>query len=123
MASEPQPSGPTTTDADPDAPSLPTNAEDRKTATALSSLTKTEDDDAKPAGKDVDAAALGAAMERLEVSAGGAGKAGATSGAKDTAEKAAGLKKIKLDKGDVAILVSSNASCVVLEWIGEWRQV
>jgi hypothetical protein len=94
MASEPQP--PTVHEgADPDSVPVPTNAEDRKTAAALSSLSGRDDDDSK-AGKEVDTEALGKAMKNLDVSKDGGG----------TAEKKK-KKVIRVEAGDVALLVST----------------
>jgi hypothetical protein len=90
MASEPQPSA-VHEGADLDSEPVPTNAEDRKTAAALSSLEGRDEDDSKT-GKDVDTEALGKAMKNLDVSKDG-----------KTVEK---KKVIKVEAVDVALLVS-----------------
>jgi len=89
MASEPQPTA-VHEGADLDSEPLPTNAEDRKTAAALSSLEGRDDDDSKT-GKGVDTEALGKAMKNLDVSKDGR-----------TVEK---KKVIKVEAVDVALLV------------------
>ena len=127
---EPLPSQSQST-AQPDADDLPpaiTNAEDRKAAAALSSLDARGDDDeydnGKPGGgkgvnNNIDQEALGRAISRLEISAGGAG-GGKAGGGKETEEKDGGdksgnkgkgkeseaFKKVKVDPSDVALLVS-----------------
>jgi hypothetical protein len=69
MAEEPQPS--TLVEGATEESTLPTNAEDRKAAAALSSLDARGDDDeeASSKGKDVDTAALDKAMKNLDVKA------------------------------------------------------
>ncbi|MCJ1245128.1 hypothetical protein MMC30_002329 [Trapelia coarctata] len=80
-------------------PPAPTGgAEDRKAAAALSSLSSLNDEASTPKG-DVDQKALGDAISRLEV---GKGKRGEEKGKKAVeGEK----KKVKVDAGDVALLV------------------
>ena len=118
-------------DAD-DLPSATTNAEDRKAAAALSSLDARGDDEydnGKPGGgkganNNIDQEALGRAISRLEISAGGGG--GGRGGGKATEGKDGGdksgnnkgkgkdveaLKKVKVDQNDVALLVSLNFLC------------
>ncbi|KAF2840470.1 hypothetical protein M501DRAFT_1002826 [Patellaria atrata CBS 101060] len=91
MAEEPQPSN-ITAGAE-DTPSLPSNAEDRKAAAALSALdTRGADDDAGENRKNVDSEALGQAMKNLDL-----GK----EGKKDEEVK----KVVKVDAGDVKLLV------------------
>ncbi|KAF2402704.1 hypothetical protein EJ06DRAFT_472468 [Trichodelitschia bisporula] len=86
MAEEPQPATITEgADATGDPP-LPTNAEDRKAAEALSNLDRADADE----DRDVDSEALGQAMKKLDV---GGKKAEAAS------------KKVKIEAGDVALLV------------------
>ncbi|KAF2454222.1 hypothetical protein BDY21DRAFT_374157 [Lineolata rhizophorae] len=117
MAEEPQP-GNIQEGAD-DAPAdLPTSAEGRKEAAALSSLEQRHDDDDDAAGagaaarsKNVDTEALGKAMQNLD-RGGGVGGAGAGAGAGDrTASSSAGAgagaaaKKVKVDAADVGLLV------------------
>jgi hypothetical protein len=69
MAEEPQPS--TLVEGATEESTLPTNAEDRKAAAALSSLDARGDDDDENSGKskDVDTAALDKAMKNLDVKA------------------------------------------------------
>lgn len=93
---------------------LPANAEDRKAAAALSSLNDNEmaqgDDNSKLSSASAQEA-LGKAMSRLEIAAGGATKAaaGKTAG---TGNKAAGAqevvkkKAVKIAAEDVTLLVS-----------------
>jgi len=90
MAEEPQPSN--VQEGANEESTLPTNAEDRKAAAALSSLDARGDDDDTPSKKDVDAEALGKAMKDLDDK----------DGAK--AQEAA-AKKVKIDAADVALLV------------------
>jgi hypothetical protein len=89
MASEPQPSN-VHEGADVDGPPVPTNAEDRKAAAAMSTLEGRGDED-EGKGKDVDADALGKAMKSLNVGDGEAKKA---------------EKKVKVEAIDVTLLVS-----------------
>lgn len=129
---EPLPSQSQST-AQPDADDLPpaiTNAEDRKAAAALSSLDARGDDDeydnGRPGGgkgvnNNIDQEALGRAISRLEISAGGGGGGGGKAGGgkategKDGGDKSGNkgkgkeseaLKKVKVDQNDVALLVS-----------------
>lgn len=117
-------------DADDLLPAI-TNAEDRKAAAALSSLDARGDDDdeydngkaghGKGVNNNIDQEALGRAISRLEISAGGGGEGGgggtregkATEG-RDGGDKSANkgkgkeleaLKKVKIDQNDVALLV------------------
>lgn len=95
----------------------PTNAEDRKAAAALSSLDAQHQSDednengSKPSKQaiNIDQEALGRAISRLELSskekqprAEGVGKGKAVDG--DIEEEA--KKKVKIDQGDVLLLVS-----------------
>ena len=86
---------------DDDHPAVPASAEDRKAAAALSSLENRGDEDGAVAKKsDVDQKALGEAMSRLEVA-----------GKEKTIEEKNGVdamkkKTVKVDQGDVALLVS-----------------
>ncbi|MCJ1427372.1 hypothetical protein MMC29_005275 [Sticta canariensis] len=106
---EPQPSTtPPNHDADDLPPVVPTNAEDRKAAAALSSLDAHDEDEGKPNGKgpnNIDQEALGRAISRLEVSSGAKG----AGGKEDEKAKAKGKeeagKKIKVDQADVGLLV------------------
>lgn len=106
---EPQPStSPPNHDADDPPPVVPTNAEDRKAAAALSSLDAHDEDEGKPNGKganNIDQEALGRAISRLEVSSGAKG----AGGKEDEKAKAKGReeagKKIKVDQADVGLLV------------------
>lgn len=85
---------------------LPTSAEDRKAAAAMSSLERrgADDDDAtaKP-NKEIDQEALGKAISRLEL----ADKSGtAAAGEKKTKEEEVEKRaKIKVDQADVTLLV------------------
>lgn len=111
-------------DAD-DLPPAITNAEDRKAAAALSSLDARGDDDEYDNGKagggkgvnnNIDQEALGRAISRLEISAGGEGKGGGKAlegtdgggkpGNKGKGKEVEALKKVKVDHNDVALLVS-----------------
>ena len=106
---EPQPStSPPNHDADDPPPVVPTNAEDRKAAAALSSLDAHDEDEGRPNGKganNIDQEALGRAISRLEVSSGAKG----AGGKEDEKAKAKGReeagKKIKVDQADVGLLV------------------
>ena len=89
------------TDLEEETPALPANAEDRKAAAALSALKdQGNEDDGQKA--DVDQVALGKAMGQLNVKdeekkkEGGKGKEGER-------------KKVKVDAGDIALLVSKGA--------------
>jgi hypothetical protein len=86
MAEEPQPSS--LAEGATEESTLPTNAEDRKAAAALSSLDTHNEDDT---GKDVDTEALGKAMKNLDV--------------KDAAAKKSEVK-VKIEVADVTLLVS-----------------
>jgi hypothetical protein len=93
MASDPLPSA--SNEAAEDA-ALPSNAEDRKAAEAMSKLEDRGDDDG-PARKEVDTEALGKAMKNLAIGAGAA--------------KAAELKKkVKVEAADVALVVSGSSA-------------
>jgi len=100
---EPQPSnvvGGTTEGTDP----IPANAEDRKAAAAMSSL-DTKTDEASAPKKEVDMKALNAAMEKL----GGMGGSGGAKGAAAEKKKEEEPKKVvKVDAGDVAVVVGLN---------------
>ena len=86
--------------ADDDHPTAPASAEDRKAAAALSSLeNRNEEDDAGTKKSDVDQKALGEAMSRLEV--GGKGKVAGEKRGTEAVKK----KVVKVDQGDVALLV------------------
>jgi hypothetical protein len=110
MPEEPQPSN-VHEGATVDETSLPTNAEDRKAAAALSSLeSRGGDDDDGGKSKAVDTEALGKAMKNLDV--------------KDSRPKAGRevpAKKIKVDQADVALLVGSYASTLNMEKQAETR--
>jgi hypothetical protein len=93
MASEPPPD---------EAPPVPKNAEDRKTAASLSKLEGRNDDDEQVKGKGVDSEALGQAMKNLDV------KDDSASKPKEPE------KKIKLDPADVTLLVSASAHGIAL---------
>ena len=104
MAEEPQPSH-IQEGADPPE-SLPANAEDRKAAKAMSSLdAKVDDTDAAPK-KEVDIKALNDAMKML-----GAGEEQKKPEKAKSAKEEAPKPLLKVDGGDVALLVSC-----VLEW-------
>jgi len=104
MAEEPQPSN-VHEGATADETPLPTNAEDRKAAAALSSLeSRGGDDDDGGKSKAVDTEALGKAMKNLDV--------------KDSRPKAGRevpAKKIKVDQADVTLLVSLCASVLNMD--------
>lgn len=92
MAEEPQPPNVHEGASDP-APPEKTSAEDRKAAAALSSLDARGEDDDAPAGKkEVDTEALGKAMRGLNVK---------EEGKKEEVKR----KVVKVDQGDVALLV------------------
>ena len=100
---EPQP--PTITEGADPPDALPANAEDRKAAAAMSSLDVKTDEEPAHAKKEVDQKALAEAMKYLNVGQESAGK---------KKEKEGGEKKVveapkplvKVDAGDVALLVS-----------------
>lgn len=94
MAEEPQPD--TIVEGATEESTLPTNAEDRKAAAALSSLdARGEDDEEETSGtgKDVDTVALDKAMKNLDVKA-----------------SKADVYKGKIDAADVSLIVS------ILSW-------
>jgi tryptophan synthase beta subunit len=88
---------------------LPANAEDRKAAAALNSLNDNEisQDGSNKLSSAAAQEALGKAMSRLEIAAGGAaGKAGGASKvAAGTAETAVKKKAVKIVAEDVTLLV------------------
>jgi hypothetical protein len=95
-----------TEDAEVPAPA-PAGAEDRKAAAALSSLDAPADDAAAPAKSQADTKALGEAMSRLELLDKAKGKGSGSASAKTEKEKKEEeVKKVKVDAGDVAMLVS-----------------
>ncbi|RDW81319.1 huntingtin-interacting protein K [Aspergillus mulundensis] len=114
--SDPIPSA--TTSSDPPPPSSSAAAEDRKAAAALSSLNTTEIASTTPPGSKLpssaDQEALGKAMGRLEMAAGGGKGKGATTAAKgggaSVGKAAEGKKKavaaVKVSAEDVGLLVS-----------------
>jgi hypothetical protein len=104
MASDPLPSASNAADDD---PALPSNAEDRKAAEAMSKLEDRGDDDGSPA-KEVDAEALGKAMKNLAIGA--------------EAERAAELKKkkVKVEAADVTLVVSCFPVGGLLLRHGRW---
>ena len=88
----------------------PASAEDRKAAAALSSLDAPAEDASK---SQADSKALGEAMSRLELLEKGGAKVGTAGGAGAAAKaekekKEEVKKKIKVDAGDVAVLVSRS---------------
>ena len=103
---EPQPSNVREgADIEDEHPTKPASAEDRKAAAALSSLDVRGDDDEASAKKsEADQKALGEAMSRLEV----AGKATTTAKKAPKVGEGESVKKkaVKVDQGDVALLVS-----------------
>lgn len=104
--SSPPPPNP---DADDPPPAVPTNAEDRKAAAALSSLDAHDEDEGKPNGKganNIDQEALGRAISRLEMSSGAKGAGGKEDDKAKAKGKEEAGKKIKLDQADVGLLVS-----------------
>lgn len=106
---EPQPSSlPPNPDADDPPPAVPTNAEDRKAAAALSSLDAHDEDEGKPNGKspyNIDQEALGRAISRLEMSGGVKGAGGKDDEKAKAKGKEEARKKIKVDQADVGLLV------------------
>ncbi len=96
---EPQPStvtsGSTLLEEPENPTNVPSSAEDRKAAAALSALDVRGDDDAAPKTSGADHAALSAATNKL----------GATSAVKG---QESASKKVKVEAGDVALLVSEN---------------
>lgn len=101
---EPQPPiHPGSADLEDDPPAPTGGAEDRKAAAALSSLASLNDEASAPKD-DVDQKALGDAISRLEV--------GKVKEGEEKGKKVAGgeKKKIKVDAGDVALLVSLRFS-------------
>jgi hypothetical protein len=98
-------------DPEDDAPVALKSAEDRKTAAALSSLDKRDDDDtdgARGAKSQLDQEALGKAMSRLEVGGTKSGEKGAGKGkeAKEAEAEVGRRKAVKVEPADVALLVS-----------------
>ncbi|KAI9706492.1 MAG: hypothetical protein M1836_003498 [Candelina mexicana] len=84
---------------DPEPPSIPKSAEDRKAAAALSSLDARNDDDSTSTNKQqVDQEALGKAMKNLEIA--GSAKKGTGKTVKKEEKKT-----VKVDQADVALLV------------------
>jgi hypothetical protein len=100
---DPQPpnvvEGATTGDIDDEVPVAAKSAEDRKAAAALSSLDTPREDDSS-ATKDVDREAVRKAMDRLA----GSGNANGTA-AKKGDDKQAPKKVVKVEQGDVTLLV------------------
>ncbi|KAH8700221.1 hypothetical protein BGW36DRAFT_315936 [Talaromyces proteolyticus] len=90
---------------------LPANAEDRKAAAALSSLNDNEISQGDDAGSKLSSAAaqeaLGKAMSRLEIAAGGAAANKAPASAGKTEQKGDVVKKkaVKIVTEDVSLLV------------------
>lgn len=102
--------------ADDETQPLPDNAEDRKAAAALSSLNANEmsQDNAAAAKQpsQADQEALGKAMSRLEIAAGGAKKTSEEGKKKEEKQKEEVVrKKIKISGEDVTFLVS-RTSCI-----------
>ena len=95
---------------DPEGPPAPASAEDRKAAAAMSTLeTRGGDEEAeakKSNNKQIDQEALGKAISRLEL-ADKAGKVAAGETTKKEKEKEEREKraKVKVDQGDVSLLV------------------
>ena len=102
---EPQPSNVREgADIEDEHPTKPASAEDRKAAAALSSLdVRGDDDEATTKKSEADQKALGEAMSRLEV----AGKINTTTAKTAKAGEGETTKKksVKVDQGDVALLV------------------
>jgi hypothetical protein len=92
-------------DIEDEAPVAPKSAEDRKAAAALSTLSAHDDESSAPK-PEVDTKALGDAMSRLDMT----GKAKGDDEKKKKEEEGVVKKKVKVDQGDVALLVS--ACCV-----------
>lgn len=86
---------------------LPANAEDRKAAQAMSSLdVKGPDDDAAPK-KEIDMKALNDAMKNLGAAQEPKGQTAAAKREQETPKK----PLVKVDQGDVALLVGSYLPC------------
>ncbi|KAI9674896.1 MAG: hypothetical protein M1829_003636 [Trizodia sp. TS-e1964] len=83
-----------------DAPPLPTSAEDRKAAAALSSLDQPLSDAPDVPNKQVDTEALGNAIRSLEMSLGGGARGGA--GERKAPEK---KRVVKVDAEDVVLVM------------------
>lgn len=119
-----------------DTPPLPSNAEDRRAAAALSSLDAhhDEDDDGKPergANSNIDQEALVRAISRLELAkkggasggggsgggAGGGGEKGKGKDAKEGGKEEVGGRKVKVEAADVGLLVSEISSVWYRVWV------
>lgn len=102
--------------ADPDAVEqvIPSNAEDRKAAAALSSLNTNEittEGGSTKAPHTANQEALGRAMSRLEIAAGqDSGKKRATEGSK--ADEVVKKKTVKVAPADVTLLVGLQCRCL-----------
>ncbi len=121
MASEPQPptihEGVDPTD-EPPATAPPASAEDRKAAAALSSLDNQNDDSAAQTtnAKNIDQEALAKAISRLELSSGAKVEPSGQSEnmklfqerRRQRREEKERLAKVKVDPGDVGLLVSDS---------------
>lgn len=99
----------------------PTNADDRKAAAALSSLDAHDEDESKEnlQKANIDPEALGRAISWLEIRSGEKGqKEGAKGSGIDKGKDVDGeKKKIKLDQGDVTLLVRREISSIFgLHW-------
>ncbi|KAM0515512.1 hypothetical protein ACHAPE_006038 [Trichoderma viride] len=86
-----------------DQPPLPTNAEDRKAASALASLDTPSDAAATPSNENVNSEAVSQAM--LKLGGDEKGKKPATATTTAAAAPAAVKKNIKVDAADVALVV------------------
>jgi hypothetical protein len=109
--SEPQPSNAEEVDAEPSSVALPANAsaEDRKAAAALSSLDAPTDDSAALPKSQADQKALGEAINRLE-----GGGAGSSSKGTEAKKKEEVKKKVKVETGDVTLLVCGRCLGMVI---------
>lgn len=97
----------------------PASAEDRKAAAALSALDARGNDDASAKGANVDVEAVRKAMDRLGGGAGVGPAAGKEAGGKEEGKKEGEVKKVvKVEAGDVKVVVSSSFFGYSLALIG-----
>ena len=89
------------TDPEEETPALPADAEGRKAAAALSSLDAQNDTDDGAQKTHAETEALGKAMSQLAMTG------GEKAGGKDVKKEAEVKKKVKVDAGDVTLLVGS----------------
>ena len=89
-------------DPEEETPSLPADAEGRKAAAALSSLDAHNDPDDSAQKTHADTEALGKAMSQLAMTG------GEKAAAKDQKKEAEVKKKVKVEAGDITLLVRSR---------------